>query len=125
MKNITKEWIRLATADLNSAKHLLSLYPLNLEIICYLCEQCSEKMLKAVLVEHNLQPPRTHDLIKLNKLCSEINNDFKILFEQCANLTPYGVQVRYPNNIELTEDDMKLAIIDANIIYNFIVKFIY
>ncbi|MFI3230880.1 MAG: HEPN domain-containing protein [bacterium] len=120
MKEITKEWVRLATADMMSAKHLLTLYPLSLEVICYLCSQCSEKMLKAFLVENEQAPPRIHDLTHLNKLCVEINEKFEFLNDQCTNLMPYGVHVRYPNNLELIEDDMRLAIIDAENIFNFV-----
>ncbi len=120
MKEITKECVRLATADIMSAKHLLTLYPLSLEVIFYLCAQCSEKMLKAFLVENEQEPPRIHDLTHLNKLCVEINQKFECLDDQCTNLMPYGVHVRYPNNLELIEDDMRLAINDAEDIFNFI-----
>lgn len=105
---------------MRAAKHLLTLYPLSLEVICYLCEQCSEKMLKAFLVQNEKKVPHTHDLTKLNKLCVEVNKDFECLYDPCSNLTPYGVQVRYPNNIDLFEDDMRSALADAENIFSFI-----
>lgn len=42
-----KQWLELAEGDLLAANHLLTLYPHKLEVICCLCEQSSEKMLKA------------------------------------------------------------------------------
>ena len=46
-KMIVNEWLKYANNDLEAANHLLTLHPLKLEIICYLCQQSAEKMLKA------------------------------------------------------------------------------
>ena len=39
-----KQWFNLEQGDYESAKHLLTLYPLRLEVICYLCEQSAENI---------------------------------------------------------------------------------
>ena len=41
------EWIAYSDMDIASAKHLCSMKPQPLEIICYLCQQSAEKALKA------------------------------------------------------------------------------
>ena len=45
---ISKEWYAYAERDLITAKHLVkTLYPVPLEIVCYHCQQSSEKFLIA------------------------------------------------------------------------------
>ena len=105
-----KEWLDFAKMDLASAEYLKGLYPVPLEIICYHCEQAAEKYLKAMLVYYGLEAPKTHDLIQLNKLCTQANAKFEEMVDVCIELSPYGVQVRYPANIELTSADMDCAI---------------
>lgn len=53
-------------------------------------------------------------------MCGEIADSFDDIEEACIHLTAYGVQPRYPMEIELTEIDMHQAIKDADHIMNFI-----
>ncbi len=107
-----KRWLDLAEQDARSADHLTSLYPMPLEIICYHCQQALEKQLKGFLCDNDVEVPRIHDLMKINRLCQEIDSSFSEIMEVCANLTPYGTQVRYPHNVELLEEDMREAMRD-------------
>ncbi len=111
--SIVKSWCEFAKDDLTAAKHLLGLHPLRLEIICYHCQQSAEKALKAFLVHKDLDPPRTHDLRLLRRMCGQLADGFDGIEEACVRLTAYGVQPRYPMGIELTESDMWRAIDDA------------
>ena len=72
----SKEWLDFAAMDLGAAEHLLTMYPVPLEIICYHCEQAAEKTLKGILVAFHMEPPKTHDLVQLCKLCSERDDRF-------------------------------------------------
>ncbi len=117
-------WLRLASDDLVSAKYLLGLHPLRLGIICYHCQQSAEKMLKGFLISRDIVPPRTHDLRLLRRLCGEVAEGFDDIDEACVRLTAYGVQPRYPMEIELMESDMRQALDDADQIMNFISKYI-
>ena len=74
--SIVNEWIDFANQDIRSAKYLLSMRPVPLEVICYHCEQAAEKVLKGYLIRHDIEPPRTHDLRLLCKMCAEIDNTF-------------------------------------------------
>ena len=60
----SKEWLDFAAMDLGAAEHLLTMYPVPLEIICYHCEQAAEKTLKGILVAFHMEPPKTHDLVQ-------------------------------------------------------------
>ena len=46
-------------------------------------------------------------------MCGEISDRFDDIEEACVRLTAYGVQSRYPMEIEITESDMQQAIDDA------------
>ncbi len=119
-KSIVKRWYDFASDDLITAKYLLGLYPLKLEIISYHCQQSAEKMLKGFLLSKDIDPPRTHDLRLLRRMCVEIADGFDDIEEACVRLTAYSVQPRYPMEIELTESDMRQAIDDADNIMSFI-----
>ena len=95
-------------------------HPYKLEVICYLCEQSAEKMLKGFLASVKKEIPKTHDLMKLCRDCVEVEPSFDELFDSCARLVPYGVQVRYPNHTELFEEDMRMALKDSKKIMDMI-----
>lgn len=96
-----QEWQRLGEMDLSSARHLLTMKPFPLEIICYLCQQSAEKYLKGYLVLHGQNPPKIHDLNELRKLCFKFSRTFNVIADQCSDLSAYGVQPRYPMELLL------------------------
>jgi hypothetical protein len=55
-------------------------------------------------------------------MCGEIADGFEDIEEACVRLTAYGVQPRYPMEIELSEGDMRQAINDADQIMSFIAQ---
>jgi len=117
---LVQEWYKYSQNDLISAKHLFDdLYPKQTEIACYLSQQCAEKALKGYLIFKDTEPPRTHNLVELCQICVNHDGTFAEILNSCADLTPYGVAVRYPN--ELTVDDViaKSAIEKAQVIYAF------
>lgn len=117
------EWTGMAEMDLTAAEYLLGMHPMPIEIICYHCEQAAEKFLKGVLVSFDMEPPKTHDLIRLCKLCRESNSSFEQLADACVELTPYGVQVRYPSDLELDDTDMKCALGECRKIRDFVLNY--
>ena len=120
--SLVQEWFRYSQNDLISARHLFeNVYPKQIEIACYLSQQCAEKSLKGFLIFKDIDPPRTHDLVKLCQLCINYDSTFSKISNICSDLTPYGVGVRYPN--QLTVDDVltKSAISKAQLIYDFCV----
>ena len=64
-----QEWMKYAVADSTAAVHLTNHHPVQLEIVCYHCQQAGEKALKAILAYHDEQIPRTHNLYELLKSC--------------------------------------------------------
>ena len=118
---ISKEWYAYAERDLITANHLVkTLYPVPLEIVCYHCQQSSEKFLKGYIADQNKTIQKTHDLKLLVNECMQTKEEFKTIEQECARLTPYGVQSRYPFAMEIEEEDMKKALNDANKIKAFV-----
>jgi len=72
----TKEWMKFAINDLEAVEILNSHNPPKLEIICYLCQQSAEKMLKSFLVYSGVKPPKTHELDELCEMCQEVDDSF-------------------------------------------------
>jgi len=119
-----KEWQRLADMDLKTAEYLKEMKPLPIEIICYHCQQSAEKYLKGYLVFSGELPPKMHDLDELCKLCIKHSDSFSNIADNCSDLTAYGVQLRYPMELSLDEDDMKQALNGANKVKDFIIAII-
>jgi HEPN domain-containing protein len=104
------EWFLFADMDFSSSEYLQGMHPQPLEIICYHCQQSVEKNLKGYLIYQGVQPPKTHDLVDLNDRCSDMDERFSSLDKVCGILTRYGVQPRYPQEIEITTNDMQKAL---------------
>jgi len=112
-------WLKKAESDLLVAKHVLTdLWPKQIHISCYHSQQCVEKTFKAILVAHGIAPPKSHDLLFLCQQCAEIEHDFQRFLNDSGDLTIYGVITRYPNEIEITEEDAANALEKASRIYH-------
>lgn len=113
MTQEVKEWYDLAKMDLGVAKHLEATYhPKPLEIICYRCQQAAEKGIKALIMFYGAEGgmPKLHDL---SFLLNQIKNKGFIedkYYDYADTLTPYGVSIRYPNELFLEEKHAKIAI---------------
>ena len=119
---LVHEWLKYSQNDLISAKHLYEdLHPKQTEISCYLSQQCAEKALKGYILYNDTEPPKTHNLVELCQICANYDNSFEELLDACADLTPYGVAVRYPNELAVDDVITKLAIGKAQSIYDFCV----
>jgi len=117
---IASEWLRYAYNDIVVAKHCFEdLHPKQTEIASYHCQQCAEKALKAFLIYKDIEPPKIHDLKLLCKMCGDIDRSFADIAVLCAHLTPYGVTVRYPDELSPDETMTKLAIAEARQVYDF------
>ena len=114
------EWYRFADIDLALAQHALSMHPRPLEAICYHCQQSAEKYLKGYLIyAGSIVPPKVHNLDILCEMCEAYDESFYELRKPCSVLTDYGVQPRYPHEMEIYENEMKKAIVYSEQIRDF------
>ena len=113
MMRVTKERYDMALMDLGVAKHLDETYhPKPLEIICYHCQQAAEKAIKALIMYYGGEGgmPKLHDLsFLLNQIKNKVSIEEKY-YDYADTLTPYGVSVRYPNELYLEERHAKEAL---------------
>ena len=105
-----KEWMIIADNDFDSAKILNAAVKKHMEVICYLCAQATEKYLKCFLTYNNVIPQKTHNLVLLNDYCIEINKNFLNIKMECGFLNRYNNEIRYPNRIEVNEEDVNFVI---------------
>nr|VFK19319.1 MAG: HEPN domain-containing protein [Candidatus Kentron sp. LFY] len=94
---VVKEWVEKAEDDYRAAVHLLSMAdgPIPYTIICFHAQQCVEKYLKAILVDHSLPVPKTHDIEEIIRLLP-ISLPFNPTIAQMRYLTSFAVDFRYP-----------------------------
>ena len=121
-KELLAAWVRHATSDLITARHMFEdVYPQETEISVFHSQQCAEKALKSFLILNDIEPPKIHDLIKLLGLCKNIDTDFASLEICCNRLNPFSSASRYPNELAVDETIVKIALGDAQKVYDFCV----
>ncbi len=92
MKDLTFEWIKKAENDFSDA-HAPRL---SVDLVCFLCQQCVEKYLKAYLEESSIPFPKIHDLQKLLDLALSLQPLWESWRFSFAMLTRYAAEFRYP-----------------------------
>jgi HEPN domain-containing protein len=121
--NTPQEWYILAERDFTVAEYLASnMRPIPTEIICFHCQQAVEKYLKGVITLLGEEPPYTHDLAVLCKLCEKHSTEFSKISASCSIITQFGVQPRYDNAMNITESDMNSILRYVNMIKEFLKK---
>ena len=116
-----RRWVEKAEHDLLTAETMVALTQPPLEIVCFHCQQCAEKYLKAFLVSQELDLPKTHDLRRLVDLCAERNADFREMDEPALGLAGYAVAVRYGEDWrDIALGEAREALRDAGAIREFV-----
>ena len=99
-KRIVLRWLQKAESDIKVARHVFEMDEPPTDAICFHCQQAIEKYLKAFLTYHNARVKKTHDLGILLEMCLEIDKEFESTdTDKIANLTPFAVEIRYPDEI--------------------------
>jgi len=120
-----RQWFSLAEQNLEVAKHLLATFhPTPVETICNNCQQSVEKDLKGYLFLNDVEFIKTHDVAVLVVMCANIVPDFMKFVKQCQFLTKFAVMPKYPNELQITEEDAKVAIRFAEEIKEFCQKLV-
>ena len=119
------EWIDLARKNLETAKLLVRENHYT-EIIAIEIQQSIEKMLKAILAYHGIRIPKLHDIVELQKQCSEHINLTGVKIDDLIEINDYYESERYPGpkfNIP-TMNEIKKNIIVAESIFKQVSDFI-
>lgn len=97
-KEYIRNWLFRAKEDFSVIESLAnSGIEFYTSTICFHAQQSVEKYLKAFLVYHDVDFPRTHDVDFLLLECKKIDkNNFEF---DLKSLTEFGVSVRYPDDL--------------------------
>ncbi len=99
MKPHTLEWVAKAEGDFHSAqREYRARKNPNYDAACFHAQQCVEKYLKAYMVEHEVQFPKTHDLAYLTLLLETVDATLLTYLDAMRQLTDYAVEFRYPGD---------------------------
>lgn len=99
MNATVSEWVSKAEGDYRTAER--ELHPTgtpNFDAVCFHPEQCVEKLMKALLIHLNVIPPRTHDLVALNRSLTPVCQTWSWPVKELRLLSVAAVDVRYPGD---------------------------
>jgi len=98
-RDLVRQWIEKADRDLDAAAVLASHTPAFGGIVGFHCQQAVEKYLKALLVWHQVELPKTHDIERLLAGVRTVASAVADALQETAWLTPYRVELRYPGDL--------------------------
>jgi len=90
-------WLRFSHEDLAAAQAMASDDQAQPRHVCWLSQQAAEKSVKALLVLHGVDFPRSHDLDFLSRLLPT-NVGMEFLVADLDLLTEWAVEARYPGD---------------------------
>jgi HEPN domain-containing protein len=97
MNNNTLKWIEKANGDYRSMLALADAADgVYYDNVCFLAQQCIEKLLKAILIERDQDVPKIHDLQKLLNVVVGIQPILEPFRNKFIRLTRLSAEVRYP-----------------------------
>ena len=117
--DLVRGWVRKARSDLLAMA--ASRQAGALDACCFHAQQATEKLLKAYLIEKDIEFPFTHNLARLIGLAAETDAAFDGLSHAGQALTPYAVQLRYDEEFWPTEETAREACDLAHAAESFIV----
>jgi HEPN domain-containing protein len=99
--HVISGWTEKAEHDLLAAVHTLKLgKDCPTDTVCFHAQQCVEKYVKALLVFHEVDFPKTHNLRALLTLLP-IRSRPDLTLEEQQMLTRYATVTRYPGDYEV------------------------
>jgi len=118
-----RAWLAKAGEDELSAGVLVGQEAGAPSTVCFLSQQMAEKYLKGLLVFHNEEFLKIHDLMELETLLLAVEPEIISCHEECATLNQYYVGTRYPADVpEFTFQECSDAFASALHIKEFVLK---
>lgn len=106
----SQRWLRWANEDLVAAGHNAADAEIAPRVACGLAQQAAEKAIKALLVAADVDPPKSHNLLRLARMLTE--ERARLLLEvDLEELTRWAIEGRYPEDLdEATANDATRAV---------------
>ena len=119
MEDIYRKWLIRAHSNLERARQGKATEYILYEDLCFDCQQCAEKSLKALLIYKGVEVPRTHNIRALLSLISEIKEEVPLEIKRGVILNEFAVNTRYPGEYEPVDEEEYLEALElAEKIYN-------
>ena len=99
-RDFVNQWLDKANQDLISASTLLKGEFTSFESAAFHAQQAVEKFIKALLVRHQVEFPKTHNISMLKSLVEKVDSKLARQLAPMETLTAYGVEYRYPGIYE-------------------------
>ncbi len=96
MKRSTRSWVIKAEHDFCAAQNLSDSPDALHDAVCFHCQQCAEKYLKGLLVEHGIHFPKTHNLLTILHLLLPQYPTLRTFRRGLRYLGKFAVEGRYP-----------------------------
>jgi HEPN domain-containing protein len=105
MSGTVSEWVERAESDYRVAcrENTVTVGP-SYEAVCFQAQQCVEKLIKAVLIDRGVTPPRTHDLLALAGMLTSVIPTWSWPTLELSTLSAAAVGFRYPGDPVERED---------------------
>lgn len=95
-EDTVRHWVQKAENDLKIGRDELKTEEPVTDAVCFHMQQCCEKYLKAFLIFHGQDYPKTHRLAALVSLCRQIDPEFQqMVMWNVDTLTRYATSIRY------------------------------
>jgi HEPN domain-containing protein len=109
MNETVREWLNKAETDYRVAERELAVeHESDYGPVCFHAQQCVEKLIKALLICHEVSPPRTHDLPGLSRLLQAVEPAWNWDDAELTDLTDAAVDDRYPGTVASREDAQQM-----------------
>jgi HEPN domain-containing protein len=99
--DFVQQWLKKANLDLQAARLLCAGELDDYFVSGFHAQQAVEKYIKAFLVRHQIEFPKTHDIGRLRQLVAYKDATLVERLQNADVLTPYGVDLRYPEEFEV------------------------
>jgi HEPN domain-containing protein len=109
MNEIIFEWITKAEEDWQVVCLLSGSDLQAYNTICFHAQQCAEKLLKALLINHQIVPEYTHNLVRLRQKLSAYYSEWDVTLDELELLSVASVEYRYPGE-EASPEDVEICI---------------
>ena len=93
------QWLAKAQQDLRAGEVILASDLEDYETAGFHAQQAAEKFVKAVLVRHQMEFPKTHNIAALRQLVGRVDRALAEHLAPGDALTPFGVEFRYPGDL--------------------------
>jgi HEPN domain-containing protein len=122
VRELVTEWMRRARADLVLA-NMVKNEEIDPEIIAFHAQQAAEKAIKALLIQRQVEFPRTHIIGVLLTLCKDSGYVLGGNLDEAVRLSEYAVSARYPGEMsEVNRQEAEIAVELANRVFDWAEK---